>query len=141
MKKRILIAEDDDASRELLAEHLASWGYEVVQAQDGKEALAMICSSPPALALLDIQMPNMHGTDVVKTLRQDARLSHVPVIALTALAMRGDRERLLDLGFTEYLSKPLDPQILKRIMKRLLSPSEKEEEHHACHDSDAPRIN
>lgn len=118
--KRILIAEDDPASRELLRELLEARGYEVVEASDGREALKKIRQVKPDLVLLDVQMPLLDGFAVVRQIRHDPLLAALPVVALTAYAMRGDREKVLAEGFTAYLSKPVDAAALHSQIQQLL---------------------
>ncbi len=124
MTRKLLIAEDDSASRELLRETLESQGYQVVAAEDGQQALDKIEAEIPDLVLLDIQMPKLDGLAVVRRLRQNPRLSSLPVIAVTAYAMRGDREKALDAGFDTYLTKPIDVVATRRPVKQLLSRAE-----------------
>lgn len=116
----ILIADDRATSRELLRIVLERAGYEVVEAEDGVEALELARSSPPDLILLDLQMPRLDGYGVLAELRGDERLAKLPVLALTASAMRGDRERILAAGFTDYLSKPTGPGALRQKVAALL---------------------
>lgn len=116
----ILIAEDDAASRELLAEILANLGYQVVQASDGGEALQKIEEADPELILLDIQMPVLDGIAVLWRLRGNPRFRDRPVIAVTAYAMRGDREQTLRAGFDGYISKPVNVAALRAEMERHL---------------------
>ena len=119
--KRILLAEDDPASRELLRELLERWGYEVVEAVDGGEALEKIREIVPDLAILDVQMPVLDGYSVLHFVREDQRFASLPVLALTAFAMDGDREKALLQGFTGYQSKPVNSKQLKAELERLLS--------------------
>jgi two-component system cell cycle response regulator DivK len=118
--KTILVAEDDPAGRELLREILEAFGYRVVEAANGREALQKIAEVQPALALMDIQMPVMDGFAAIRELRGDPRFAALPVVALTAYAMRGDRERVLRSGFTAYLSKPVDGSALKAQIEQLI---------------------
>ena len=125
MPKTILIAEDDFPSRELLAEILASWGYSVVQAANGIEALEQIAARRPDLVLLDIQMPLLDGFGVIERVRGDERFRSLPVIALTAYAMREDRERTACAGFDAHLSKPVELETLQALISaRFSAPSE-----------------
>ena len=105
--KRILIVEDKATSRELLRTVLEQQGYSVEEAEDGEQALRKILAHPPDLVLMDLQMPARTGYEVVRELRKDPRLVSVPVVAVTASAMQGDREKVLAAGFTSYLAKPL----------------------------------
>jgi two-component system, cell cycle response regulator DivK len=118
--KRILIAEDKATSRELLRTVLQLQGYSVEEAEDGEEALRKITENPPDLVLMDLQMPARSGYEVVSELRKDPRLASVPVVAVTASAMQGDRERALAAGFTSYLTKPLSLVQLRQEVRRLL---------------------
>ena len=120
--KKILIAEDDPASRELLLEILDLMGYEVIAACDGAEALRKIVETQPDLALLDIQMPTLDGFAVLYQIRQDARFANLPVIALTAYAMKEDREKTLQAGFDAHLSKPLNVSALRAQIAHYLAP-------------------
>jgi len=117
---KILVAEDNPSNRELFRELLESWGYEVVEAVDGEAALAVARESAPDAVLLDIQMPLLDGYEVLRRLRQDPKLAHLRVMALTAFAMRGDREKALASGFNAYHSKPINGQVLKRDIEQLL---------------------
>ncbi|HXF13410.1 MAG TPA: response regulator [Terriglobales bacterium] len=116
---KALIAEDNAVNRELLRELLESRGYDVVEACDGQEALTVIEQTRPDILLLDIGMPKMDGFAVVRELRQDPRLAKLPVIAVTAYAMQGDREKVLDSGFDGYLSKPINVKALEQELERL----------------------
>ncbi len=118
---KILVAEDDPLSRELVTELLEDWGYEVVEACDGREALQQIKETSPDLVLLDIQMPILNGFAVVSQLRQDARFAALRVVAVTAYAMQGDREKGLSAGFDAYITKPIDPENLKTQIEQLLA--------------------
>jgi two-component system cell cycle response regulator DivK len=120
MVKKLLIAEDDPASRELLREILQAQGYQVVEAEDGQAALNKIEEESPDLVLLDIQMPKLDGLGVVRRLRQNPRFTSLPVIAVTSYAMRGDREKALGAGFDAYITKPIDPVGIRETVERLL---------------------
>jgi CheY-like chemotaxis protein len=118
---RILVAEDNAVNRELLRELLEARGYSVSEACDGQEALHMIEQSLPELLLLDIGMPVLDGFAVIRKIRENPRLAPLPVVAVTAYAMRGDREKILASGFDGYLSKPLNPSSLTQELDRLLT--------------------
>ena len=119
-KPLILIADDRPSSRELLRTVLERAGYAVIEAEDGEEALVQARNGQPSLILLDLQMPRLDGYAVLEQLRKDERLRRIPVLALTASAMRGDRERILAAGFTDYLAKPAGPELLRETVARLL---------------------
>lgn len=118
--KKILIADDKATSRELLRTVLERQGYEVMEAADGEEALQKALAEVPDLILLDLQMPRRTGYEVLGELRKDPRHTTLPIIALTASAMQGDRERALAAGFTGYLAKPVALIHLREEVKRLL---------------------
>jgi two-component system cell cycle response regulator DivK len=92
----------------LLREVLQASGYRVLEAATGEDAVAAARTSAPALVLMDVQLPGMSGLGALAQLRADDRTASIPVLALTAQAMRGDRERFLEAGFDGYLSKPVD---------------------------------
>jgi CheY-like chemotaxis protein len=118
--KRVLIADDQPVGRELLRNALESVGYDVVEARDGDEALVQAYSSAPDLILLDIHMPSRDGLSVVRELRNDPRFESIPILAVTATAMKGDRQKGLEAGFTEYLTKPVSLSALREIIARFL---------------------
>ena len=117
--KTILIAEDNPINRELLRELLEIRGYAVVEACDGQEALAMVEQAPPDILLLDIGMPLLDGFAVVRELRQNPRFTSLPVVAVTAYAMQGDREKIMNSGFDGYISKPVNSGSLFKELDRL----------------------
>jgi two-component system cell cycle response regulator DivK len=118
---KILIAEDNATNRELFRELLEARGYTVVEACDGTEALQMMEQALPDILLLDIGMPVLDGFAVVRAIRESPRLAALPVLAVTAYAMQGDRERVLNSGFDGYLSKPINAKSLAEELERLLS--------------------
>lgn len=118
--KKILLAEDNPPSRELVREILESLGYEVIEACNGSEALDKVRGTEPDLVLMDIQMPIMDGFAVLSQLRKDFRFAQLPVIALTAYAMEGDREKVLAAGFDGYTTKPINAATLNSEIKRRL---------------------
>ncbi|HEY2542777.1 MAG TPA: response regulator [Gaiellaceae bacterium] len=105
---RILVVEDNEKNMKLVRDVLEASGYRVVEARTGEAAVELARSDPPALVLMDLQLPGMNGVDALAELRRDERTAPIPVLALTAQAMYGDRERFLDAGFDGYLSKPVD---------------------------------
>lgn len=118
---KILIAEDNATNRELFRELLEARGYTVVEACDGPEALRMIEQAQPDLLLLDIGMPLLDGFAVVRAIRENTLVAALPVLAVTAYAMQGDRERILSSGFDGYLPKPINAKSLAEELERLLS--------------------
>ena len=119
--KTVLIAEDNPTNRELLRELLEIHGYTVVEAGDGQEALARVEEALPDILLVDIGMPLVDGFGVVRKLRENPRSSSLPVVAVTAYAMAGDREKIINSGFDGYLSKPINPTSLVQELDRLLA--------------------
>ena len=118
--KKVLIAEDNAVNRELLRELLEMRGYDVAEACDGQEALLKITETQPDILLLDLGMPVLDGFGTIRKIRENPGISSLPVLAVTAYAMRDDRERVLNSGFDGYLSKPIDPSALDRELARLL---------------------
>jgi len=123
VSRKILVADDNTASRELIREVLEMSGYDVVEAADGQDAVSTARENTPDLVLVDIQMPRLDGYGVLRELRADPRLSGLPVVALTAFAMQGDRERALDAGFDGYITKPVEIAALRQEIKRILQSS------------------
>ena len=117
---RILIADDNAASRELLKEVLEMSGYEVIEATNGVEAVDGVRESAPDLVLVDIQMPLLDGYGVLRELRADPRYAHLRVVALTAFAMQGDRERAQTAGFDGYITKPIEIAALRQEVRKFL---------------------
>ena len=117
---KILVAEDNLPNRELIREILETCGYEVIEAVDGQQALDKLEESMPDLVLLDIQMPVLDGYAVIRQLRQTPRLAGLKILALTAYAMQGDREKVLEAGFDGYLTKPIDMAALTKQIQQLL---------------------
>jgi PAS domain S-box-containing protein len=120
LKRSILVAEDNSANRNLLVDLLRSLDYTVTTAEDGHGAILAALAHPPNLILMDVQMPGMDGLEAMRHLRTHDHLSQLPIIALTALVMPGDRERCLQAGATDYLSKPLQVEELTAMLRRLL---------------------
>jgi|SRR5208283_5030191 len=117
---KVLIADDRAASRELIRTVLEADGYEVYEAVDGWDAVRRAEECQPALIILDLQMPRLNGIEALQKLRQDRQFSDIPVLALTASAMNGDRERALEAGFTAYITKPVSLTSLRGELRRLL---------------------
>jgi CheY-like chemotaxis protein len=106
-QKTVLYIEDNFHNRRIVRKILQSRGYTVIEAEDGRSGLDMIQQLRPPLILLDIGLPGMDGMEVLRQIKRDVRLREIPVIAITASAMRGDRERFLDAGCSDYISKPI----------------------------------
>src|SRR5260221_5423569 len=104
----ILVVEDNEKSMKLFRDVLRATGYRTLEASTGGQALLLAARHGPALVLMDIRLPDMTGVEAVARLRMDERTTRIPVVALTAQAMKGDRERFIEAGFDGYLSKPVD---------------------------------
>ena len=107
MSKTVLIVEDNELNMKLFHDLLEAQGYETLQTREGLQALALAREHRPDLILMDIQLPEISGLEVVKWLKEDEELSSIPVIAVTAFAMKGDEERIREGGCEAYLSKPI----------------------------------
>jgi two-component system cell cycle response regulator DivK len=118
--KKILIAEDRPSSRELIRTVLEGCGYTVFEAPDGRQAVDVARRENPDLLIVDLQMPALDGLGVLAELRRDERFADIPIVALTASAMQGDREKALEAGFTEYITKPVNLRFLREEITRLL---------------------
>jgi two-component system cell cycle response regulator DivK len=116
--ERILVVEDNELNMKLFRDVLAATGYRPIEATTGGEALALAAEHAPALVLMDIQMPDLDGVQALRQLRADARTAAIPVLAITAQAMRGDREQFLAAGFDGYVSKPVNVRELLGTVRR-----------------------
>ena len=105
---QILVVEDNEKNMKLFRDVLEASGYRLLEATTGEQAMELAAEQQPNLVLMDIQLPDLDGVDALGRLRADARTASIPVVALTAQAMHGDRERFLDAGFDAYISKPVD---------------------------------
>jgi len=113
---KILLVEDNDLNRDMLSRRLIRRGFAVAMALDGGEGIAMAASESPDLILLDMSLPVVNGWDVARKLKRDAMTNHIPIIALTAHAMDGDREKALAAGCNEYETKPIEfKQLLEKM--------------------------
>lgn len=119
-KEKVLIVEDNPQNMKLLEMLLRAKDYILLKAYDGEEALAMAIREQPDLIVMDMQLPKMSGLEVTKQLRQTFVFSHTPIIALTAYAMRGDKEQFMEAGCNAYLSKPINTRELPVIIDRML---------------------
>ena len=104
----VLIIEDNDKNLKLTRDLLQVKGFRTVEATDAAAGIALAVEHRPQVVLMDIQLPDMDGREALAVLRSDARTADIPVIAVTAFAMSGDRERFLEAGFDDYVTKPID---------------------------------
>ena len=121
MVKTILIVEDDPRNLTLFRDLLQVSGYKTIEATDGKQGIELAKTGKPDLILMDIQMPKIDGLEATRILKANATTSNIPILALTAFAMKGDEERILQAGCDGYLAKPVDiKELLKKVAKYLV---------------------
>jgi two-component system cell cycle response regulator DivK len=121
MAKKVLICEDNPANRVLIRSLIALSGHEIIEAVNGLQAIELATFDPPDLIIMDIQMPVMNGYDTIKALRQNPATSGIFIIATTSFAMVGDREKILEAGANEYMSKPIDTREFRKLVKKYLA--------------------
>lgn len=114
---QVLVVEDNEKSMKLFRDVLQATGYRTLEATTGEAAVELAAAHIPTLVLMDVQLPGIDGVETLALLRRDARTAAIPVLALTAQAMHGDRGRLLDAGFDAYLAKPVDIVELLRVVE------------------------
>jgi two-component system cell cycle response regulator DivK len=120
MAKTVLIVEDNELNMKLFHDLLDAQGYQTLQTREGLAALSIAREHRPDLILMDIQLPEISGLEVTKWLKEDDELSHIPVIAVTAFAMKGDEERIREGGCEAYLSKPISVTHFLETVRRFL---------------------
>lgn len=118
--EKVLIVDDNQASRDLIRAILKSVRCDIIEASHGRQGLDLVRQERPDLVLLDIDMPEMDGLTVVRQIRQDTAFANLPVVAVTAFAMEGDREKALEAGFTAYVTKPVRAAVLRQKVQELL---------------------
>ena len=117
---KILLVEDNEMNRDMLSRRLTKRGYEIVIACDGAEGVEKARAERPDLILMDMSLPVMHGWDATTTLKKDPETQAIPIIALTAHAMSGDREKALEAGCNDFDTKPVElPRLLEKMSKLL----------------------
>lgn len=124
MKKRILIVEDNDLNLKLFRDLLTAHGYEVLETKDGLEAINITRNQKPDLVLMDIQLPEISGLDVTRRLKADEAIRHIPIVAVTAFAMKDDEEKILAAGCEAYVSKPISIASFMNTVRRFLGEEE-----------------
>jgi two-component system, cell cycle response regulator DivK len=117
-RERILIAEDNEKNLKLFRDVLQVNGFETLEATTGEDAIELATQNDPILILMDIRLAGMDGVAALHRLREDERTASIPVVALTAQAMAGDRERFLETGFDDYISKPVDVREFLAVVQR-----------------------
>jgi two-component system cell cycle response regulator DivK len=122
MKKTVLIVEDNDLNMKLFNDLLEAHGYATLKTADGIEAIELARKHKPDLILMDIQLPEVSGLEVTKWIKEDENLKSIPVIAVTAFAMKGDEERIRQGGCEAYLSKPISVSKFLETVRAYLGP-------------------
>jgi len=121
ISKKVLIVEDNELNMKLFHDLLDSQGYETLQTREGLQAMALARQHMPDLILMDIQLPEISGLEVTKWLKDDEELAHIPIIAVTAFAMKGDEERIRQGGCEAYISKPISVMHFLETVKKHLN--------------------
>ncbi|MAZ03882.1 MAG: two-component system response regulator [Sneathiella sp.] len=119
--KTVLIVEDNDLNMKLFHDLLEAHGYKTIQTKDGMEALGLAREHSPDLILMDIQLPEVSGLEVTKWIKEDEALKSIPVIAVTAFAMKGDEEKIREGGCEAYVAKPISVENFLNTVKEFLS--------------------
>jgi two-component system cell cycle response regulator DivK len=121
MSKKILIVEDSPINRRLISDILKYYGYEIIEAENGEEGIRKTKEHNPDLIIMDLQMPVMNGYETIRILKNYPETKHIKIIAVTSFAMAGDREKALETGADEYISKPINTRELPKVVERLLT--------------------
>ena len=121
MAKTILIVEDEPRNMKLMRDLLQKFGYEIIEAVDGEQGVELARAAKPDLILMDIMMPKMDGLEATRIIKEDIKTKHIPIIALTSYAMKGDRERTIEAGCDMYIAKPVDILGVLKAIKHYLS--------------------
>ncbi len=121
LQKKVLIVEDNDLNMKLFNDLLEAHGYDTVQTNNGAEALELARLHHPNLILMDIQLPEISGLEVTRWIKQDVELRAIPIVAVTAFAMKGDEEKIRDGGCEAYIAKPISVASFLQTVERLVS--------------------
>jgi len=124
MKKRILIVEDNDLNLKLFRDLLTAHGYDTIETKEGLEAIRLTKDEHPDLILMDIQLPEVSGLDVTRRLKAEESVRDIPIIAVTAFAMKDDEEKILSAGCEAYISKPISIVSFLNTVRRFLGEEE-----------------
>ena len=116
MAKTILIVEDEPRNLKLLHDLLQRFGYEILESPDGEQGVKLAGEKIPDLILMDIMMPKMDGLEATRIIKANEKTKHIPIIALTSYAMKGDREKTIEAGCDGYIAKPID---IKEVLKAI----------------------
>jgi CheY-like chemotaxis protein len=120
MNIKVLIVEDNYMNMILVRDLLSAHGYIVSEAENGKKALELVAVDRPDIIIMDLHLPEMDGTTAMRSLKAEEMTRKIPIIALTAAAMRGDEEKILDTGFDGYVPKPVNRQVLLDVLEEKL---------------------
>ncbi|MBM4055756.1 MAG: response regulator [Planctomycetes bacterium] len=118
--EKVMVVEDNEKNRKLMRVVLKAKGYNVIEASTGEEALSMLKEQTPDIILMDIQLPGIDGLTLIRQIKADESKKDIPIIAVTAHAMRGDEQKILDTGCNAYVSKPIDTRELPITVEKYL---------------------
>ncbi len=120
MAKKVMIVEDNELNMKLFDDLLGAHGYVTCKTRDGKRVLELARAEQPDLIIMDIQLPEVSGLEVTQWLKADAELKHIPVVAVTAFAMKGDEEKIRQGGCEDYVSKPISITDFMKVVQKYL---------------------
>jgi two-component system cell cycle response regulator DivK len=123
MKNKVLIVEDNELNMKLFDDLLSAHGYQVFKTRDGRQVLELARLNKPDLILMDIQLPEVSGIEVTQWLKADIGLKHIPVVAVTAFAMKGDEDKIRQGGCEDYISKPISIAEFMKVVQKYLDPA------------------
>ncbi len=126
MRKKVLIVEDNELNMKLFHDLLEAHDIDTVQTREGKRAYEMALEHRPDLIIMDIQLPEISGLDITKQLKQDDTLKSIPVVAVTAFAMKGDEQKIREGGCEDYISKPISVSRFIEVVKKYLDNNQQE---------------
>jgi two-component system, cell cycle response regulator DivK len=121
MSKRILVVEDQPDNRKIIRDMLAGTDYEIIEAENGEEALTAIAKQPPDLILMDVQLPIMDGYTATRHIKADPALRSIPIIAVTSYALSGEEKKARAAGCDDYVPKPYSPRQLREKIRQYLA--------------------
>ncbi|OHC01504.1 MAG: two-component system response regulator [Planctomycetes bacterium RIFCSPHIGHO2_12_39_6] len=122
--KNVMVVEDNEKNRKLMRVVLKAKGYNVIEAATGEEALNILKNQKPDIILMDIQLPGIDGITLIKQIKGTTNLQDIPIIAVTAYAMKGDEEKIMEAGCDAYVSKPINTQELPLIVEKYIKKHE-----------------
>ena len=124
MKNKVLIVEDNELNMKLFDDLLSAHGYQTFKTRDGSRVLELALQHKPNLILMDIQLPEVSGLEVTRLLKKEDNLKHIPVVAVTAFAMKGDEEKIRQSGCEDYISKPISITEFIKVVQKYLDHTE-----------------